>query len=278
MSGAFRALTRSLTFSTMFGHSLGVSQRPLTLILLQKYRDTNERRIVNDYQNNSINIFYVIAPGLLQDFPVEPPKIIPQKDFSCKSPCPVRAPPGPCKSPQGPPPPQEPCRGSGWALSSPPSQKALPGSTPHPQAWGPPLPGRWQCCCQSQVPVSLSLYLSLSLAVLLQKPSSCLSLSLSLSLSLFPVSFSLSLSLSLSLSAVLFPVSLSLSLSQCCFRSQVPVFQRPAPGGHHGTPTTTPNPAPAQPRDHRGYGGEGLQKISPNIFTGAKGAITALKK
>ena len=33
----------------------------------------------NDYQNNSVNIFHVIAKGLLQDFPVEPPKIIPQK-------------------------------------------------------------------------------------------------------------------------------------------------------------------------------------------------------
>ena len=37
--------------------------------------------------------FHVIALGLLQDFPVEPPKRIPQKIVSCMGPCPVRAPP-----------------------------------------------------------------------------------------------------------------------------------------------------------------------------------------
>ena len=93
-----------------------------------------------------------------------------------------------------------------------------------------------------------------ALAVLLPKPSSSLSLSLSIYL------------------------SLSLSLSQCCFRSQVLAFQRPAPGGHHGTPTTTPNPAPAQPRDHRGYGGDGAPENFPEYFYGSERGYYSTQK
>ena len=78
----------------------------------------------NDYQNNSKKIFLCNCPGAITGFSCRVPENNSPNYFSCKSPCPVRAPPSPCKSPQGTPSPQEPCRGSG----------SLPDSTPHPQA------------------------------------------------------------------------------------------------------------------------------------------------
>ena len=40
----------------------------------------------HDYIKNSKKCFYVTAPGLLQDFPVEHPKIIPQMVFYVRAP------------------------------------------------------------------------------------------------------------------------------------------------------------------------------------------------
>ena len=173
--------------------------------------------------------------------------------LSCKSPCPVRAPPGPCKSPQAPSPPQE-----GWALSSPPPRR--PSPTPRPEVL--PSQGAGSAVAKAKFLslslsgsavtevkfLSLSLSLSIPLAVLLQKPSSCPSL------------------------------SLSLCLSQCCFRSGVPVFQRPAAGRHHGTPHHHPEPCPRPaPRPQR-LRRRGAPEKFPEYFYGSERGYYSTQK
>ena len=107
----------------------------------------------NDYQNNSINIFYVIAPGLLQDFPVEPPvralSPLSVRALSLSLPLAVLLPkPSSCLS-------------LSLSASAVTEAKFLSLSL-------------WQCCYRSQVPVSLYIstlslyiyiYIDLSLSV-----------------------------------------------------------------------------------------------------------------
>ena len=50
----------------------------------------------NDYQNNSVKIILCNCPGAITGFLCRAPENNSPNIFSCKSPCPVRAPPGLC--------------------------------------------------------------------------------------------------------------------------------------------------------------------------------------